>query len=181
MKERIEHRKTTTSDRLPASSSPKREGETPLAWASDDVPVTSHLSPDIPSSQPQDQPPHAMQQAAEPWAHWVTITDCNGTRMFKFVELRRTRREVLSIKMQLGALVVTSRRTFDIFDCQANKPIAGLTSPIGLQTFGRRLQEREEGNMDDRKRLSKLGVKARLRSLTRKAGVYLHMRQLLST
>ena len=83
--------------------------------------------------------------------------------------------------MQLGALVVTSRRTFDIFDCQANKPIAGLASPIGLQTFGRRLQEREEGNMDDRKRLSKLGVKARLRSLTRKAGVYLHVRQLLST
>ena len=122
-----------------------------------------------------------MQQAAEPWAHWVTITDCNGTRMFKFVELRRTRREVLSIKMQLGALVVTSRRTFDIFDCQANKPIAGLTSPIGLQTFGRRLQEREEGNMDDRKRLSKLGAKARLRGLTRKAVVYLHMRQLLST
>ena len=91
------------------------------------------------------------------------------------------RREVLSIKMQLGALVVTSRRTFDIFDCQANKPIAGLTSPIGLQFFGRRLQEREEGNMDDRKRLSKLGAKARLRGLTRKAVVYLHMRQLLST
>ena len=35
--------------------------------------------------------------------------------------------------------------------------------------------------MDARKRLSKLGVKARLRSLTRKAVVYLHMRQLLST
>ena len=91
------------------------------------------------------------------------------------------RREVLSIKMQLGALVVTSGRPFDIFDCQANKPIAGLTSPIGLQTFGRRLQEREEGNMDDRKRLSKLGAKARIRGLTRKAVVYLHMRQLLPT
>ena len=36
--------------------------------------------------------------------------------------------------MQLGALVVTSRRTFDIFDCRAYKAIAGLTSPIGLQT-----------------------------------------------
>ena len=41
--------------------------------------------------------------------------------MFKFVELCQTRREVLSIQMQLGAFVVTSRRTFDIFDGQAYK------------------------------------------------------------
>ena len=66
-----------------------------------------------------------MQQAAEPWAHWVTATDCSGTRMFKFVELCQTRREVLSIQMQLGAFVVTSRRTFDIFDGQ-------LISSIGV-------------------------------------------------
>ena len=28
-----------------------------------------------------------IQHFRSPWAHWVTITDCSGTRMFKFVEL----------------------------------------------------------------------------------------------